>query len=81
MENRLAELAHVDGRKWSPGGTLNHRDDQNTHRKIYHLYQTVLIKFHFDVRRIIPGPPWLEISMNRLSYGKAVTKSIINRNF
>jgi len=81
MENRLAELAPADGRKWSPGGMLTRRGDRIAHRKIYHQYQPVLITFHIDVRGIIPGPPWTESSMNRLSYGKAVTKTIISRNF
>ena len=81
MENRLAELAHVDGRKWSPGRMLTRRGDQNAHRKIYHQYQLVLIKFHNDESGIIPGPPWSEISMHCLSYDKAVTKTINNRNF
>jgi hypothetical protein len=81
MENRLAELAHVDGRKWSPGGMLTHRGNQNANRKIYHQYQLVLIKFHIDIHGIIPGPPWTEISANRLDYGKAVIKTITNRNF
>ena len=80
-ENRLAELAPVDGRKWRPGGMLTRRGDQNAHRKVYHQYQLVLIKFYIDEHGIIPGPPWSEISMNRLRYGKALTKTIINQNF